>query len=265
MQPVLKVSEVFEAVQDVKAAATAFQTNFFPVRSKLQDWIEHAELFREAGEGFVLFLRKDREFFHLYFCARDLNSLMAGVRPRPERLTVDLVGAELALEGLRRLFESAGFHHHTRLCRLARLVQGIDDSSASRDDSVTFADGADSLPIDQMLSRAFDPYAEQLPQPYEIESAIEGRQILLVKRGGILGGLLFFETQGLTSTVRYWLVGEAQRGQGAGGALMRCYFALHPNVRRFLLWVIDINRNAISKYAHYGFVPDGLVDHVLTN
>jgi hypothetical protein len=265
MQPVRNVSEVFDAVQAVKAGAPAFQTNFFPARHRLEDWIEHAELFREEGQGFALFLRKDRDFFHLYYSARDLDSLTAGMRPRPERLTVDLVGVEPALDSLRHFFETAGFRHYTRLCRLARFVQGSAVSSASRDESVTFADAADTQPIDQMLCRAFDPYAEQLPQLYEIKSAIEGRQILMAKRDGTLGGLLFFETQGLTSTVRYWLVGEGERGKGVGGALMRRYFALHSSVRRFLLWVIDMNQNAISKYAHYGFTPDGLVDHVLTN
>ena len=36
-------------------------------------------------------------------------------------------------------------------------------------------------------------------------------------------------------------------------------------VRRFILWVIADNANAIKKYQHYGYTPDGLVDCVLAN
>jgi hypothetical protein len=50
-----------------------------------------------------------------------------------------------------------------------------------------------------------------------------------------------------------------------GGALIHHYFALHGAVRRFILWVMADNENAIAKYRHYRYVPDGLVDHVMVN
>lgn len=77
--------------------------------------------------------------------------------------------------------------------------------------------------------------------------------------------MLFFETQGFTSTLRYWLIAPEYRLQGVGSGLMHRYFDDNPAIRRFLLWVITANANAIGKYEHYGFVPDGLVDHVLAN
>jgi len=80
-----------------------------------------------------------------------------------------------------------------------------------------------------------------------------------------LAGLLFFETQGMTSTLRYWLVAEGFRDRHVGAALMRRYLTTQSAVRRFLLWVIAINDNAVQKYRRYGFAPDGLVDQVLTS
>ncbi len=100
---------------------------------------------------------------------------------------------------------------------------------------------------------------------YEIEAAIEARQILAVKCEGALAALLFFESQGFTSTIRYWVVAERFRSHRFGSALMRHYFAAQSAVRRFILWVTADNDNAVLKYRHYGYAPDGLIDHVLVN
>jgi ribosomal protein S18 acetylase RimI-like enzyme len=99
----------------------------------------------------------------------------------------------------------------------------------------------------------------------EVQEAIESRQMLAIKHGGALAALLFFETQGLTSTVRYWVVAEKFQSRRFGSALMRYYFAAQSAVRRFILWVVADNKSAVEKYRHYGYVPDGLVDHVLAN
>jgi len=82
---------------------------------------------------------------------------------------------------------------------------------------------------------------------------------------GALAGLLLFERRGVTSTVRHWLVDAAVRHRGVGGALMRRYFEGQRGVRRFLLWVAFDNEDAIRKYRHYGYAPDGLIDIVLVN
>jgi ribosomal protein S18 acetylase RimI-like enzyme len=116
-----------------------------------------------------------------------------------------------------------------------------------------------------LLESAFDRYADQLPRAYEIEGAIAARQIMAIKCDGVLAALLYFETQGFTSTVRYWVVAEGFRSKRFGAALMRHYFASQAAVRRFILWVTADNENAVQKYRHYGYSPDGLVDHVLVN
>ena len=46
---------------------------------------------------------------------------------------------------------------------------------------------------------------------------------------------------------------------------MRHYFSAQQAVRRFVLWVTAANEDALNKYRHYGYNPDGLVDHVLAN
>ena len=41
--------------------------------------------------------------------------------------------------------------------------------------------------------------------------------------------------------------------------------AQSPAVKRFILWVVATNENAVKKYQHYGYAADGLIDHVLAN
>jgi ribosomal protein S18 acetylase RimI-like enzyme len=150
-------------------------------------------------------------------------------------------------------------------------INAIPHSDAAADRNVRApaavceCEGADRQAILDLLNRSFDHYADQIPMPYEIDAAIEGRQVLAIKADGALAALLFFETQGFTSTVRYWVVVDEFQSRGFGSALIRHYFAAQSAVRRFILWVTIDNENAVQKYRHYGYAPDGLADHVLVN
>lgn len=269
MSPVRTVSEVFDAIQQTKAGAPDFCTNFFPVQRRLQEWIDHQELQGDFRPATAFFFRRDRDFHHLYFCAASQTALqreLAGLaEPRTERLVLDLVGQEAALHGLLTLWEKSGFRRYSRLFRMARTRGPADAVSPAAESPVTFAAAGDAPGILALLERAFDRFAEQLPTHYEIEAAVAQRQILVARRDGVVAGLLFFETQGFTSTLRFWAVAEEFRALRLGSVLMREYFATQFAARRFVLWVAADNLNTIQKYRHYGYAPDGLVDYILAN
>jgi hypothetical protein len=263
------VGEVFEGIQNAKAGATDFRTNFFPVQAKLQAWIANGELLSVARDGVTFFLRKDRDFWHFFFCAASPAALQREAATlselTTERVVTDLVGNEPALNDLLAALQSAGFRRYARLQRMARAGRLEESQSATGDIQVVYAEKSDCLAIVNLIESAFDHYAEQLPILHEVESAVQDQQILVAKVGSDLGGLLFFETQGLASTVRFWVVDERFRTLRAGSALMLSYFKTQSAVRRFTLWVNSNNANAIQKYGHYGYAPNGLVDHVLAN
>jgi ribosomal protein S18 acetylase RimI-like enzyme len=269
MIPAPAIGGVFDAIQQVKTGAPAFCTNFFPVQRKLQEWIEHGELLLENRGEAAFFLRQDRDFWHFYFCARDVAALgreiaaLADLKTR--RLTTDLVGSEETLRDINGALTAASFRPYAQLQRMAR-AGGPTAPSASTDDApVTLAEHTDGPAVLALLEAGFDRFADQLPLLREIEAAIAARQILAVKVEGTLAAVLFFETQGFTSSVRYWAVAAPFRSRRLGAVLMRRYLESHSTVRRFTLWVVADNRNAIEKYRHYGYEPDGLVDHVLLN
>jgi hypothetical protein len=267
MRPVRSSAEVLEAIQKVKAGATAFCTNFFPVQSKLESWVAHEELATQARDGVTFFLRKDRDFAHLYFCAaspsafgREVGCLCPN---RTHKLAIDIVGPEASLTELLSMAEQGGFRPYSRLVRLARIASAVRSPSVPQTGSIDLAAKADGPEVLRLIEASFDRFADQLPTLYEIEAAIAARQILIIKQNDEIAALLFFETQGLTSTIRYWLVVAQFHSRGFGSTLIRHYFLNQPAVRRFILWVTATNQNAIQKYQHYSYAPDGLVDHVL--
>lgn len=269
MQPVDTVNQVFTAIQQVKSNAAAFCTNFFPVPQKLQSWIDHGELFCEHHSEVTFFFRKDRDFWRIYFCATNAGKLkqeLMDVRDvKIKSMVMDLIEREVTPDSLLPVMESTGFRLYTRLRRLTRPRSPDSQTLSSGDLEPVYAGNEDIQAVSDMLNVAFDHYAEQLPAIYEIEAAINNRQILMIKRVQTPAGLLFFESHGLTSAIRYWVVAEKFRALRYGSALMRAYFAAHAAIRRFNLWVITDNQPAILRYQHYGYTSDELVDHVLVN
>jgi len=269
MTLVATVSEVFDAIQHAKAGAPDFCTNFFPVQKKVQDWIDHDELRGAFRSDAVFFFRRDRDFWHLYYCAASKTALERGIPTVPEigkeRVVLDLVGNEVAVSVPVGVWKAAGFDQHTRLFRMARVAHAGAEPDKSENGKIEFANIADARDVVDLLESAFDRFGEQLPLLYEIQAAIETRQVLIARHEGKIAGLLFFETQGMSSTLRFWAVAQQYRELKFGSALMRQYFTTQGAVKRFVLWVAADNVNAVQKYSHYGYKPDGLVDYVLAN
>ena len=99
---------------------------------------------------------------------------------------------------------------------------------------------------------------------YELRAAIAQQQILVARRDGEVAGLLFLRHKECLPRCGSgrWAKFRALK---LGSALMRRYFTTQNVVKRFVLWVAADNANAIQKYEHYGYKPDGLVDYVLVN
>jgi len=267
MKPARSTSEVLAAIDHAKSGAVGYCTNFFPVERRLQEWIERQELFVRADVGASFFFRKDRDFHHVYFAARDVASLRDALERLPERsstkLVLDLVGKNETAGDVRQVWQDCAFQPYGRLQRMMRIGSG--DKPNPTDPRIELAMEFDAGSIMALLEREFDIYGEQVPNKDEIAEAVRSRQILAARQGGELAGILYFESQGVTSTLRFWAVAEKFRSLKFGSALMRSYLASQSAVKRFLLWVACNNRDAISKYGYYGYKPDGMIDEIMAN
>jgi ribosomal protein S18 acetylase RimI-like enzyme len=265
MIPVETSDDVYRILQTVKQRARGFVTNFFPSRPKLESWIGRRELsVTTAGAG-ALFLRRGADFSHLYFFAADIESLCvslgAFLAAEPGTIVADILGREGEINAMADALAASGFSHYTRLIRLARLSSGCPPTAVQP--GVEYAGVQDAKAITRMLHTTFDRYAEQLPVLEEIQEAAAVQRILVVRNAGEIAGLLFFEVEGFTSVLRYWLVDSGFRNQRVGSRLIRSYFAACAPARRFILWVLSDNQNAIVRYEGHGYRPDRLTDRVM--
>lgn len=260
-------AELLSAMQQVRHGARAFTTNFFAPPDQVQAWLDRHSLSYLPGERALLVFRKDRDFHHLYHCAADTNAL-SGVLLELDRqsfrttLTADLVGRPEEVEAGAPIYATAGFGYYAALFRMTR-VGGAAADDHGRDSDVVFAEPADASAVLLFLERLLDRFAEQIPELDEIRAGIGRRNIVLVRRGEEVGGLVFFETVGFTTVLRYWWVDPAWRGQGVGSRLIRAFFRQCKGAKRIVLWVLANNEDAIAKYRYYGFARERLIDQVL--
>jgi len=259
------VGVVYEHLERAKRTGP-FITNFYPSQDKLQRWLDRGELFLNPLGDVLFVLRRDRDFLHLYYLASSaadlpaaLDELDASVR---ETTTVDILGKREQVAPLAEKFLEAGF---ADLCALHRMTRLGDETrtAATADPQLVFADKSDGNALAGMLETALDRFAEQIPDADEMARAAADRKVLIIRSGTAIAGMLFYEVTGQSSLLRHWLVDPAHRDQRVGARLMRRYFAECVDVRRFLLWVISDNDNAIDRYKHYGYQQDGMIDQVM--
>jgi len=263
MKLVTSTDEVFSALQQAKRDAPRFATNLLPDPRKLETWIARQELFEAARGRVALLLRRDVDFHRVLFAAGEPAALAEGLRSLagPGVCVSDLIGRQKEVSELTACFETAGFARHKSLQRLVWLRPPAQSFAA--DPAVVHATGEDAPLILAALQSSFDRFAEQIPPLAELATAAEQRHVLVTRSGAALAGLLHFEPQGQSAEIRYWYVSGACRGQGLGSKLMKTFFHLCPKARCVVLWVVTTNENAITKYDHYGFKPDGLLDQVM--
>lgn len=221
----------------------------------------------DESQDCVLVFRRDRDFHHIYHVAGSLEALASGLgnvntAAFGSTITADLVGRGDALKAVTRIYASQKFVPYKLLTRMIRIRQGLGEGEFL-DLDVRFAAAHDAGAIVMFLERQLDRFAEQVPGLEDIVAACGKRNILLIRNGMDLAGILHFESTGLTSILRYWLVDERFRNQGVGSRLIRTMFRLCNAARRVLLWVIADNESAIAKYKRYGFGFEGLVDQVM--
>jgi ribosomal protein S18 acetylase RimI-like enzyme len=266
MMQLPSVAAYYEQMDRARRAGAQL-TNFYPTPEKLQRWIDEGALFSATAGNVHFLLRRDRDFLHLSYMACRGDDLSAALHElqasTSQTLTVDLLGKREQVLEVAEQFVAAGFRPHRALHRMMRATDGTTATTDPVDPEVEFAGPDDAYELAGMLESALDRFAEQIPDADEMRKAAAERKVLIIRSATGIAGMLFFEVTGQSSLLRHWLVDSAYRDRRVGARLIRRYFADCTGVRRFTLWVISDNDNAIDRYRHYGYQNDVLVDHVL--
>ena len=268
MTPYSQAAEIFDFISGIKRNATGFTSSLFAGPEDVQRWIESGAWSSFRGSGSLVAFRQERDITRVYHVAASAGDLhealrsVVAIQPSRSLLTADLIGLEGDVERIAAVYGRHGFSGYTSLIRMVRA--GGDSSPVDvRFPEVEFANPGDLPVVEAFLRETLDPIRDQIPNTEAIEAALAQRNVLIERRGRELGGMLYFETTGLTSHLRYWYVDPQLHNQGIGGRLLKTWLRTCSDCRRFILWVVEFNEDTIARYRHYGFRFDKLVDQIV--
>lgn len=260
MDKIKSISDIQNRIASIKQLKVGFVTNFFLDIPKHSFWIQNGDLYVWDCNGCVFLLYHDTDFYHLYYLSSDKDALKEAYREVPwndKKIVIDIIGKSIQEIDF---WKGLGFRNY---CSLFRMTRTGDISPFPVNDTIKQASVDDIPEIDSLLRKFFDPLSEQLPLNVELKELINNDSILLYKSNGRIAGFIIYEKIGLTLYLRYWLVLPDFRNKHIGSKLFASFMNRGLDTKRQILWVVSSNDNAIKRYLHYGFNPDGLFDHVL--
>jgi GNAT superfamily N-acetyltransferase len=251
----------------LKTGATAFTTTCFATPIQIGEWAQRGVLSSISTPGAFLLLRKSRHVIHLSHVAADYQSLSEALLlldelTMVEPIVADLVGQPADVEQIANSYALRGFSSYRELTRMTRIGR-VSDERTLPEMAVHRAVHSEAAGVLAFLERLLDPLAEQIPELEDMESAADRGQILVAANGNAIEGVLIFQTIGFSTTLRYWFVEPRARSRGIGAVLMRSFLMQVAGSRRIVLWVFIDNADGITKYEHYGFRRENLVDRIM--
>lgn len=267
IESVLNPDAIRDAMQSIKSGATGFSTSWFYSPEATQKLIDRQELQSLSCANTLLLFRKDRGFLHAYHISSDLDSLRAALQKLESTklgmpLVADLIGRPKDIEKIQQLYSLQGFKDYRTLVRMSRITSP-GDASIAIDPTVLVASPSEAPAVLAFFEELLDPYSEQIPDLEQIQNACSAGNIVVIRNNSHLDGVLFYESTGVTTVLRYWFVAKDAQNKGVGARLIKTMFRRCSDGKRTLLWVFGDNDDAIGKYEHYGFRRDDMRDLIM--
>ena len=265
MQPVRHIAALENAIARVRRSAETLSTNLFAGREQLEAWRSQRGLCFAANDTSVLVLRPDRDFCRIYHVSASVESLASQLKELTATrgtFVSDLVGLPQSVKAAAETYARYGFEQYHSLFRMRAAATSLATPCAA-DPAVQFATAEDVPRISAFLESLLDPYVDQIPGESDLRSAVARQNVLVTRNAGQVSAALVFERTGITAFLRYWYVAPESRGHGEGARLIKTFFRLCHDARRFLLWVVSENEDTIAKYLHYGFRKEDLLDQIM--
>jgi ribosomal protein S18 acetylase RimI-like enzyme len=263
---VTDISCVTNAYNYTKNFKKEFVTNCFLSIAEFQKLITKSLIFEIKKGEVVFFLKKNNNFFNLYYFASCVDELENELPCLYENFTnkilvVDIVSkSELCKE--KNIFEKNNFKLYTELFRMSSTLNYYNQNIVNLE-QVRNATPEDAILVNDLLENYFDPKSEQLPDLDDIFSWISNNSIILFVEKNKIVGFIIYDLKPATLFLRYWFVHPDYRNLKIGSKLFKEFLFRGRHTKRQLLWVINKNENAIKRYNHYGFKEEKLFNYVL--
>jgi len=264
MDKVTSINEIQEKIQSIKKRSKGIiLTNYYLDIPKHSSWIAKEDFFVWGTIDCVFFFKKKYSFYYLFFIGLDEKSIQNSFSQCPfknEKLIIDIIGR--ADDGLKKIWEEIGFMQYNSLFRMVRI--GI-PSFTKIDKHIMQASFEDLIEIKKVLDKNFDSISEQIPDIEDLREILHSGGILVYKIYNSIGGFIIYNLSGMTLYLRYWFVSPEYRNMRIGSKLFNAFLEKGCLTKRQILWVLATNKNAITRYEHYGFTYENLYDYILIN
>lgn len=273
MDKVESIEQLKELILYVRNLRQGFVTNFYLDEEKHAAWIRTGEFLFDKYEDTVFLLfdhyspDNEKYFTNMYYISTSEDAMLARLKEYPEKYiydlyVLDIVGRDAMCLPLVEKLKAMCGHNDATLVRMNRVGE-LDASLTKPGEHIRYADLKDLKTINELLHTHFDEQLEQLPLEEELEKMIEQRHVLVCDRGDKVEGMLLFDLSASTLYLRYWLVLPEYRNMGVGSELLRHFLWEGRKTKRQILWVNQVNENAIIRYEHYGFKKENMYDYII--
>lgn len=211
--------------------------------------------------------KRHKRFYISANSAKDAVSILSQVgNGETVPCVLSVIGRDNTIHQAADVMRAAGWAHYKRYNRMSlteryglqhpAVVLGQSDLEVTRLDPSAF------VSVIRMIESSFDPLADQLPDPIDLQRALAEDYFLVLRcRGGEVA-FLWAEVKPKTSYLKYVAVDATARGRGALKMLLRRYIMDMQGKLRLSLWVWDENVPAMRAYLAAGYRPDGLIDNI---
>jgi hypothetical protein len=225
MQQPSSVLEVREKISRIKGAGSAFLTNFFLDDASILSCICQGKLSLLEEPGAAILLKREPLFDRVYFACSHISALAPALEHVPNPPTTclisDVIGTADAASSIVDQFLSAGFRRFTEFRTMHRVnAHKVECESDAAD---VACEGEAQLVWDGIRTH-FDPQCEHIPDMDDVLAAVSAGTVLVTRENGHPTAILWYDRQGASSILRYWLVLPHFRGRGLGESLMSRYF-----------------------------------------
>jgi ribosomal protein S18 acetylase RimI-like enzyme len=220
-----------------------------------------------SENGFYFMVEQDG-FYKLFFISNHLIDLKNNIdqvikKYNNHTVVVEVVGNRGYLNNILSEITKAGFHNYSRLVRMTKIKSDLNQLVQFENIHQLKHDKLEE--IRNLFNIHFDKFSDQIPTEIELKKIADWSDIYYYSDETIIQGFVIFQKIGITSHLNYLFVQPNHRRKQIGSKLLKVFLSKYNEVKRQILWVVDINDRAIKMYKHFGFVEEDMFNIVLTN